>query len=376
MIETGNPSTYLTRQKRLAAALQSSGLAAAAINPGPTMFYLTGLNFHLSERPVVAFFRPSQPPVIVLPELETAKLSGLPYPIQAFPYGEDPEHWVDTFRQAAVTAGLNGQKVGVEPRRLRVLELRLLETAAPDAQYLSAEDSLASLRMFKDEDEISAMRKAAQIAQEGLLKTLPMVKPGITEREIASELTVQLLRAGSDPEMPFSPIVSSGPNSANPHASPSDRPLREGDLLVIDWGASFNGYFSDITRTFAIGKIEPEFERIYQLVQNANRAGRSACAPDNLAGDVDRAARTVIDEAGYGQYFRHRTGHGLGLEVHEEPYMRAGSTVLLAPGMTFTVEPGIYLIERGGVRIEDDMVITASGSQSLTDLPRELQALG
>ena len=144
---------------------------------------------------------------------------------------------------------------------------------------------------------------------------------------------------------------------------------------MIDWGASFQGYFSDITRTFAIGKIEPEYEKIYQLVLEANAAGRAACIPENLAGDVDRAARSVIEAGGYGVYFRHRTGHGLGLEVHEEPYMRLGNPMPLAPGMTFTVEPGIYLLDRGGVRIEDDVVITPSGSQSLTDLPRELQIL-
>jgi Xaa-Pro dipeptidase len=375
MIQTNHPTPFVTRQNKLSAALISAGLDAAAFNPGQSLMYLTGLNFHLSERPVIVLFRPSQTPVIVLPELEVAKVKDLPYPIQSFTYGEDPATWSKVFQQAALTAGLNGLTVGVEPRSLRFLELRLLEGAAPQARFQSAEESLASLRMYKDGEEIAAMRKAAQIAQEALLATLPMVKAGITEQQIASELTVQLLRAGSGPEMPFSPIVSGGPNSANPHATPSDRALEEGDLLVIDWGASFNGYFSDITRTFAIGKIEPEFQKIYQLVLDANVMGRTACLPGNLAGDVDKAARKVIEDGGYGPYFRHRTGHGLGMDVHEEPYMRAGNPMPLAPGMTFTVEPGIYLLGRGGVRIEDDMLITASGGESLTDLPRELQVL-
>lgn len=368
-------TTFLKRQERLAGAIQAAGLDAAVFNPGPTLLYLTGLSFHLSERPVVIFFQPSAKPVVVLPELESAKLRALSYPAQSFAYDEDPEHWAEVFHQAAQAAGVNGKKIGVEPRRLRVLELRLLEEAAPKAQFISAEDSLASLRMYKDASEIAAMRKAAQIAQEALLHTLPLIKAGVTERSIASELTAQLLRLGSDPEMPFAPIVSGGPHSADPHASPGERALQEGDLLVIDWGASYQGYFSDITRTFAIGKIEPEFEKIYQLVLKANAAGRAACKPENLAGDVDQAARSVIEAGGYGIYFRHRTGHGLGLEVHEEPYMRTGNPMPLAPGMTFTVEPGIYLLDRGGVRIEDDVVITSTGSQSLTDLPRELQIL-
>jgi Xaa-Pro dipeptidase len=375
MIQTNHPTPFITRQKKLFSALANAGLEAAAFNPGQSLIYLTGLNFHLSERPVVVLFRPNQTPVIVLPELEVAKVKDLPYPIQFFTYGEDPAIWLEVFQQAAKAAGVNGLIVGVEPRSLRFLELKLLEEAAPQARFQSAEESLASLRMYKDTDEISAMRKAVQIAQQALLATIPMVKVGITERQIASELTVQLLRAGSGPEMPFSPIVSGGPNSANPHATPSDRALEEGDLLVIDWGASFNGYFSDITRTYAIGKIQPEFEKIYQLVLEANVMGRAACVPEILAGDVDRAARKVIEDGGYGPYFRHRTGHGLGMDVHEEPYMRAGNPMPLTPGMTFTVEPGIYLLGRGGVRIEDDMVITASGGESLTDLPRELQVL-
>lgn len=373
MSQSEKPSKFVTRQNHLSAALLSAGLEAAAINPGPTLFYLTGLNFHLSERPVVAVFGTTHPLVIALPELEIAKLRDLPYPIQGFPYGEDPATWGEVFRRAVDAAYLKGKKVGVEPRRLRVLELRLLEGASADVRFLSAEDCLASLRMYKDADEIAAMRQAAEIAQNALLKTLPMIKVGVTEREIASELTTQLLRLGSDPEMPFSPIVSGGPNSANPHATPSDRPLQNGDLLVIDWGASYKGYLSDITRTFAIGSISEEFKNIYRLVQEANAAGRAACMPENLAQDVDQAARGIIETGGYGKEFRHRTGHGLGLETHEEPYMRAGNAVPLAPGMTFTVEPGIYLLERGGVRIEDDMVITASGAESLTDLPRDLQ---
>jgi Xaa-Pro dipeptidase len=375
MTQTNQPNPFAVRQQKLSTALAAAGFEAAAFNPGQSLIYLTGLNFHLSERPVVVLFRPAQTPVIVLPELEAAKVKDLPYPLQSFTYGEDPATWAEVFHQAIDAARVNGKTVGVEPRGLRFLELKLLEGAAPKARFQSAEESLASLRMYKDEGEISAMSKAAQIAQEALLATLPMVRAGVTERQIASELTVQLLRSGSSPEMPFSPIVSGGPNSANPHATPSDRVLQEGDMLVIDWGASYNGYFSDITRTFAIGRIEPEFEKIYQLVLEANEMGRGACIPKNLAGDVDRAARKVIEEGGYGPYFRHRTGHGLGMDVHEEPYMRAGNPMPLAPGMTFTVEPGIYLLGRGGVRIEDDMLITSIGGESLTDLPRELQVL-
>jgi len=190
--------------------------------------------------------------------------------------------------------------------------------------------------------------------------------------EIAAELTLQLLRGGSDTEFPFSPIVSGGPNSANPHASPSARKLQNGDLLVIDWGATVGGYASDLTRTFAIGDVEQEYEHIARIVFNSNAAGRQKAGPGVTASQVDQAARCVIEQAGYGVFFTHRTGHGLGLEAHEPPYIRAGNELVLQPGMTFTIEPGIYLPGRNGVRIEDNVCITSSGAECLSNLPREL----
>jgi Xaa-Pro dipeptidase len=169
--------------------------------------------------------------------------------------------------------------------------------------------------------------------------------------------------------------VSAGPNSANAHASPSDRSIGRGDLLVIDWGASSDGYISDLTRTFAIGMPDPELGKIAEIVHAANVAGRDAGRPGVPCANVDRAARSVIEKAGYGDYFTHRTGHGIGMEAHEEPYMRGDNMHMLYPGMAYTVEPGIYLPGRGGVRIEDDVVVTKTGVEVLSDLPRELRVL-
>jgi Xaa-Pro aminopeptidase len=174
----------------------------------------------------------------------------------------------------------------------------------------------------------------------------------------------------------FSPIVSGGPNSANPHASPSDRKIQRGDLLVIDWGAMTDGYISDLTRTFAVGKVDPEYEKIHRIVQEANQAGREASKPGVPCANVDKAARFVIDKAGYGRYFTHRTGHGIGMEGHEEPYIRADNHKLLEPGMTYTVEPGIYLPDRNGVRIEDNVLISDTGMDCLSRLPRDIRVVG
>lgn len=363
---------YSQRLNTLIHAIQTSGLHGVALNPSPTQRYLTGLEFHLMERPIVLLILPGRELVLILPELETEKLKSAPYPIHSITYGDNPATWQAAFNQAAELLHLSGKTLGVEPTWLRFLESQFLQASAPGVNLASAENLVASLRMKKDAEEIRCMRKAVQIAQDALRATLPAIKPGATEREIASALTAALLKAGSDSHVPFAPIVSGGPNSANPHASPSDRPLQTGDLLVIDWGAAYGGYFSDLTRTFAIGTVEPEYERIAQVVLLANQEGRAAGKPGIAAGAVDHAAREVIADSGYAQFFTHRTGHGLGMEGHEPPYMFAENTLLLESGMTYTVEPGIYLPGRGGVRIEDNVVVTPDGCETLSDLPREL----
>ncbi len=364
--------TLLERQRKLGELLARSGLDALALNPGPSLTYMTGLHFHLSERPVVALFRPGSAPVLVLPELETPKLHGLPYEVQYFPYEEAPDHWVFAYQKALAAAGLQNARIGAEPRRMRLLEMNLLEEAAPGALFTNGQEMIAALRVRKSPAEIESMRAAAVIAEKALIAALGQFKPGMSERDFAAELTLQLLRSGSSPDLPFFPIVASGPNSANPHAFPTQRKIQPGDLLVIDWGATVDEYYSDITRTFTVGEVDPELKKIGELVLAANAAGRNAARAGVPAGSVDQAARKVIVDGGYGVYFTHRTGHGLGMEGHEEPYIRGDNQAILETGMVFTVEPGIYLPNRGGVRIEDDVVVTPEGIDCLTSLPREV----
>ena len=365
-----------SRLDKLSASLRASGLDAVALNPGPTLTYLTGLRFHLMERPVVLLVAPGREPVLVLPELELPKVDLFPYKVNAFAYGENPAEWDSVFRKAVASLGLDGKKIGVEPRQMRLLEFRYVRAGAPEADFPDASDALSALRLCKDPAEVRKMKRAVKVAQDALEATLSFIKIGMTEKEIAAELNVQLLKHGSESELPFPPIVSSGPNSANPHASPSDRKLLRGDLLVVDWGASVDGYISDLTRTFAAGEVEAEFGRIAGIVLKANEAGRAAGKAGLPCSDVDRAARDVIEKSGYGKFFTHRTGHGIGMEGHEEPYMRGDNMQLLAPGMAYTVEPGIYLPERGGVRIEDNVVVTRDGVEVLSDMPRDLRVVG
>jgi len=346
-----------------------------AINPGPTLTYLTGLEFHLMERPTVMLYQRGHKPFMILPKLESTKLIGSNLPMHSVTYNDDPSTWQEAFRAAFKHMNLEGVRIGLESTRIRFMEMNYLQTAAPTARFVSADQIFSELRVVKDENEINDMRRAVDIAQQSLREILPMIKAGVSESRIAGELTVAMLRAGSDPELPFSPIVASGPNSANPHAAPTGRVLEPGDLLVIDWGARVNGYCSDLTRTFAIGKLEPELERIYETVLKANMAGRAAGNPGLAASEVDRASREVIDQAGFGEFFTHRTGHGLGMEAHEAPYISSANTELLKAGMTYTVEPGIYLPGKGGVRIEDNVLVTEEGTVTLSDFSGELMIL-
>jgi len=363
------------RSNHLQELIGQNDLQGIALNPGPDLSYFSGLGFHLMERPVLMIFPQMGSPIIILPELEQKKVERLPYQVRPFTFNEDPSSWMDVFQAALGEAGLLNGRLGVIPRRLRMLELSYLQGAAPDLELINAQEIISKMRMIKDEIEIERMSEAARIAESALAAILSSIKPGVTEKEVASRLVGRLLQSGSDPELPFFPIVSFGENAANPHAVPGNRVLREGDLILVDWGAGYNGYYSDITRVFAVGDIHPELEKITQFVKEANAAGRAAVKPGALASDVDRAARKVIADAGYGEFFIHRTGHGLGREAHEEPYISAFDNTELIPGMTFTIEPGIYLPNRGGVRIEDDILVTDHGCRSLTGQPRELTQL-
>jgi Xaa-Pro dipeptidase len=366
----------LARLNNLTASISTSNLDAVILNPGPTLTYLTGVDFHLMERPIVLFVAPGQDPALVLPELEMLKVDMFPYKVQAFAYGENPSDWDAAFRKAAQALGLDGKRIGVEPRQLRLMEFSHVKAGAPESEYPDASEVLTGLRLKKDKAEVDKMRRAIKIAQDALEATIPLIKIGMTERELSSELVIQLLKNGSDPEMPFSPIVSGGPNGANPHASPTDRKLQAGDLLVVDWGAAYNHYISDLTRTFSVGEVDDECKKIHKIVQEANAAGRAAGGPGVPCANVDIATREVIEKSGYGKYFTHRTGHGIGMEGHEDPYMRGDNMQLLEPGMAYTVEPGIYLPNRNGVRIEDNVVITESGADCLSDMPREIRVVG
>lgn len=356
--------------------LEKFGFDATLVIPGSTLLYLTGLSFHLMERPVFLLIPVERDPVMVLPELERSRMDDVGFSVEVLSYKEDDASRFAVLENAVGLIGAQAKKIAVEPLTLRFFELNLIQAAAPDWIFESGEKLFTALRIRKERTEIEHMQQAVRIAEAALRSTLPEIKIGMTERELAAELVIQLLRAGSDPELPFQPIVASGPNSALPHATPTRRKLIAGDLLMLDWGARSDGYISDITRTFAVGEIDSEYKRIHQIVLEANAAGREAVQPGVTSHFVDQAARQVIRDAGYGEYFFHRTGHGIGLEPHEPPNIRADDEYPLEPGMTFTIEPGVYLSGRAGVRIEDNVVVSEEGNSTLTSLPRALDIVG
>jgi len=356
----------MTRVEQMAQLAESRGLDALALMPGPNLFYATGLSFFISERPVVALCPVDAPPAFVLPEFEASKAASTGF--EVFTY-TDEEGYALAFHQACATLELADARVGVEALRMRLLEARILQRYAPGAELAPADELFAELRMVKSDVELDALRRAVAVAERAFELWLPQLRVGITEREAAACLIAALLSNGAD-ALAFAPIVCGGPNGAMPHAHPGHRPFQPGDWVVVDWGAMVDGYGSDLTRMVVFGEPSGQMADIHAIVLRANEAARAVVASGAEAQAVDAAARAVIVAAGYGARFTHRTGHGLGLEAHEPPYIVAGNAQMLAPGMTFTVEPGIYLEGVGGVRIEDDVVVTPEGVQTLTTLPR------
>lgn len=359
------------RLEKLIDLMAIQNLDVIALNPGYSMRYLTGLDFHLMERPTVLLIRNDGEMAFVLPQLEASRAEQSFSNSHLFTYGDNPATWHEAFSSAAEHLKLKKSKIGVESTRFRFLEFNFVKNSILESEIIAADEVFANFRIIKGKAEIRFMKKAAEIAEVALQETLQETVLGKSEKEIASLLTINLLKNGSG-DLPFQPIVACGENSADPHATPSEHVIQLGELLLVDWGASFEGYASDITRTFAVGEVDPLFCEIANIVRKANRHGFLKGKPGITAGSIDDATREVINQSGYGEYFFHRTGHGLGLEGHETPYIFSENSILLEPGMVFTIEPGIYLAGKGGVRIEDDIVITETGAESLTGLPREL----
>ncbi len=360
----------IQRRDKLVEALQRAGMAAAAVVPGANLRYLAGLDMHMNERVSIAFVTSTGEAAMVLPKLEAPRAAQqASIPLRFYPWTDD-EGPAGALSRCLANLGIQSGQMGVEYTAMRVLELRAIEAAASGVRTEDATPIFARLRMVKDADELAAMRAAVRIVEEALREAVDQIRVGMTERELADIWDRAMAARGAAPS--FETIVASGPNAANPHHSNSDRAFQSGDLIVMDGGALHQGYASDITRTIAVGEPSPELRKVYEIVKLANEVGRQAARPGTSGAAIDQSTREVIEDSGYGPQFLHRTGHGLGLEIHEPPYIVAGSDAPLPAGATFTVEPGVYVPNVGGVRIEDDVVITEQGAESLTSFDRSL----
>jgi Xaa-Pro aminopeptidase len=358
---------YAGRIKRLQATMDGSGIDVTLLSVGADLPYFTGYEAVPSERLTVLVIPSSGgDPVLLVPELEAPRVEPGPYEIRS---------WTETEAPVELAASVVGQpgRVAVGDHMWAVFLTRFLEEW-PRTSWIPASEITSEMRIHKDIEEIELLRQAAR-AVDGVMARIPeeVGFAGRTEIEVARDLA-ELTRDEGHDSADFT-IVASGPNSASPHHHAGQRVIEDGDLVVCDYGGSWRGYYSDSTRTFVVGEATEEQATVHAAVEEANGAGRAAVAPGVACQDIDRAARAVIVDAGYGDYFIHRTGHGIGLEVHEHPYLVEGNDRVLEPGMTFSVEPGIYLPGRFGVRVEDIVVCTESGEESLNRSDRSLVAV-
>jgi Xaa-Pro aminopeptidase len=277
-----------------------------------------------------------------------------------------------TEQQAILTAAAAGiTRLGLEADDVTWSAQRSYASSGfPDAELVPTQGLVESLRLVKDDGEVARIEEAARIADEALAAVRPRLGERLTEKEFQLELDHTMRILGAD-DVSFETIVGSGPNGAKPHARPSSRRIEEGDLVVLDFGALLDGYHSDISRTVCVGEPSATQQRMLEVVAASQAAGVAAVASGAGAADVDRVCREVIAEAGWAEAFVHGTGHGVGLDIHEGPRVAATSTATLAPGHVVTVEPGVYLPEHGGVRIEDTLVVTATGNRRLTNAPKD-----
>jgi Xaa-Pro aminopeptidase len=359
-------SVYQARCHKAQRQMQAAGVDALLVGASADLRYLSGYAAHSSER-LTCFVLPAQgEPCLVIPAFEAPRLGEAPwFAVHTWTETENPTALV-----AQALGGVTGHSLAVGDRTWAGFLLRLQE-ALPGNQWLSATPLLRELRMVKSAEEVAALREAGAAVDAVFQEMLARPWAGRAEREVGEEMAA-LMRRGGCEAVDFV-IVASGPNGASPHHANRDRLLQPGDAVVLDFGGPFrDGYYADITRTVVVGPPSAQLRQVYAVVQAAQEAGVRAVRPGVPCQEVDAAARQIIVQAGYGDYFTHRTGHGIGLDGHEEPYMVAGNTLPLAPGMTFSVEPGIYLPGQLGVRIEDIVVCTETGAERLNQASREL----
>lgn len=334
------------------------------------VFYFSGFYCEPHERLLGLLIFQEKEPILVCPamEKEEAKAAGWEYEIIGY---SDIDHPWKLIEKAVKKRLSRITKAAIEKEHLTVERFEALSNILPDAAFIPAEEKLRQLRMIKDSKELAKLREACALADYAIKAGCAEIQEGKTELDILAAIEYELKKKGVA-KMSFSTMVLTGANGASPHGTPGTTKIKKGDFVLFDLGVVVDGYCSDITRTVAYGGITEKQKEIYHTVLRSQMAAIEASKPGAAIADVDRTARNIITEAGYGEFFPHRLGHGLGISVHEYPSVTETNPLLLEPGMVYTIEPGIYVPNVAGVRIEDDVCVTENGVEVLTKFPKEL----
>jgi Xaa-Pro aminopeptidase len=359
---------FARRMARAAEQADAAGLTGVLVAPGPDLLYLAGyMPVAITERLTLLVLQKHRDPAMILPVLERPDAEAAPsagtIALTDWTDGSDPYALAAPLLEPDGTYAISDSAWA--------LQLLGLQAALPGTRYVSMTSALPMLRAVKDADELERLAAAGAAADACYEEIAEVPFAGRTENEVAADLAALLLSHGHS-QVDFT-VIGSGPNGANPHHEASDRTIQVGDMVVLDFGGLKDGYGSDTSRTVHVGEPTAEEREVHEIVRRAQQAGFEAVRPGVACQEIDRACRRVIAEAGYGERFIHRTGHGIGLTTHEPPYMVEGETLPLEPGMCFSIEPGIYLSGRFGVRIEDIVTVTEDGGRRLNHTPREMR---
>jgi Xaa-Pro dipeptidase len=345
----------------------------AILTSSENVFYYSNFFSDPHERVLAIVLFQNEAPFLVCPqmEVETARAAGFDQTIIGY---KDTENAWDKVTAEIDKRVSQVNRVAVEKTHMNMERYEILQKAYPNLQFISAEEKLNQLRTIKDQVEIEKLRKACELADYAIEVGVNAIKEGISELEIVAAIEYEMKKKGVQ-KMSFETTVLAGAKAASPHGVPGMATVKKGDFVLFDLGIVYEGYCSDITRTVAFGDVSEENRKVYDTVLQAQLAAVEASRPGITCAELDQTARKMISNAGYGEYFTHRLGHGLGISVHEYPSITETNELKLQPGMVYTIEPGIYIPEKVGVRIEDDIVITKDGAEVLTKYPKELQVI-
>lgn len=352
--------------------LQKNQIDAAFVTTPDNVFYVSGFKSNPHERLLGVMIFKEAEPFLICPQMEIpdAKAAGWSYEVLGH---QDTDNAMDILAQAIIARNVNPLTFAIEKAQLIVERLEALQQSFPQATFVRLDEKINAMRVIKDEDELNKLRKAAQLADYAIEVGCKEIAEGKTEMEILTAIESAIQEKGC--KMSFETMVLSGPKSASPHGKPGARKVEKGDMILFDLGVIYDGYCSDITRTVAFGEPSEAQKAIYNAVLAANSNAIAAVKPGVRAMDLDKIARDTITHAGYGEYFTHRLGHGLGISVHEFPSVTGANDMVMEEGMVFTIEPGVYKSDVTGVRIEDDVVVTKDGVEVLTKFPKDLIVL-